>query len=167
MTVEISHTVGNIAFWVGAVLMFSIGYVRLGIGKPDTKGLGVLLTIGGVLLGVVAFVQAISGDIASGTLTAAFAILPVLSGTGLRNGEAYFIATHAEFISGLLFLIASLQILSIGFSMLGIALILLSAFLLLSSIPHYFGKELSKLVGIVAFLDGWAFFLLVLQNLSF
>jgi len=166
MSVEIAHIVSNIAYWVGAVLLYAIGCVRLGLGKSDIKGLGVLLTIGGVLLGIVAFIVAISGDVAGGTLTAAFAILALLAGIGLWHEELYFVSTHADFISGLIFLIASLQVLLLGFSLLGLALILLAAYLLAASIPSYFGKEYPKLDGILAFLDGWAFFFLVLENLA-
>ena len=153
------HVAMNTLIWEAAVVLWTIGFVEMGIGKNNPRDFGWVLVTGGLMETVALGFLIAAGDMFGATAAAAFILLLWILGAPLvMKEEPSQIQTHAIWFTGVYFLLASIFLGSLGLVWHTIAFGLLVPITWFLAIATYTGtRGFAKVAGFLSIVDSIVF----------
>ncbi len=160
-----AHVALNVLIWEASVVLLTIGFVEMGIGKNDPKDFAWVLLTGGLMETIsLAFLIA-AKDAFAATAAAAFIFLLWDLGAGLISKTNRVVQTHGVWFTGFYFLCAGIYLGKEGAFTLTAAFLLLVPVTWLLAFGTYTGKTVyGRVAGCLSAIDGILFFIIAFSG---
>lgn len=155
------HVALNALIWEASVVLLTIGFVEMGIGKNEPKDFAWVLLTGGLLETLsLAFLIA-DKNVFGATAAAAFIFLLWDLGAGVLSGTKRIAQTHGVWFTGFYFLFAGIFLAIHHEVVLTIAFLLLAPVTWLLALGNYTSKTgFAKVAGFLSAIDAIVFFII-------
>ncbi len=155
----------NALIWEASIVLLTIGFVELGIGKNDPKDFAWVLLTGGLMESLsLAFLVA-DKNMFGATAAAAFIFLLWDLGAGILSGTNRMAQNHGIWFTGFYFLFAGLFLAIHKEIVLTIAFLLLVPVTWLLALGNYTGKSgFGKVAGFFSAVDAIVFFIIAFSG---
>jgi len=155
------HVAMNALIWEASIVLLTIGFVEMGIGKNDPKDFAWVLLTGALMESVsLAFLIA-AQDAFGATAAAAFIFLLWDLSAGILSGTNRIVQTHGVWFTGFYFLCAGIYLAIHGHVVVTIAFLLLVPVTWFLAIATYTGKTgFGKIAGFLSAADAVVFFII-------
>ncbi|HKJ10509.1 MAG TPA: hypothetical protein VKA76_15590 [Gammaproteobacteria bacterium] len=155
------HVALTALIWEASVVLLTIGFVEMGIGKNDPKDFAFVLLTGAILESISLAILIAAKDMFGAIAAAAFIFLLWDLGAGVFAKTNRVVQAHGVWFTGVYFLCAGIYLAMHGVIITSIAFLLLVPVTWLLAIGTYTGKAaFGKLGGFFSAVDAVVFFII-------
>lgn len=159
------HVALNVLIWEAAIVLWTIGFVEMGIGKNEPKDFAWVLLTGAILETISLAFMIAAKNVFAATAAAAFIFLLWDLAAGVLSKTNRIVQTHGVWFTGFYFLCAAIFLGKEGAVVLTIGFLLLVPITWLLALGTYTGKTTyGKAAGFLSALDGIIFFVIAFSG---